>query len=115
MTPDPANGPLFDSLWHGGPTVRGDMLLPPTDTGRSRSGNDEAFVYVTPLRSLAATYAATCRGWVYEVEPVGPVEPDPDSMLPPGQSLRCPVRRDVTDGRDAGSVAARCLRIESNR
>jgi hypothetical protein len=88
-----SNEPQFDSLWHGGPTVRGDMLLPPTDTGLSRSGSDEAYVYVTPLRSLAATYASTCRGWVYEVEPIGEVEPDPGSILPPGQSLRCSAAR----------------------
>lgn len=90
-------GPPFnsgsDSYWHGGPTVRGDMLLPPTDTGQSRSGNDEAYVWITPVRSLAETYAATCRGWVFEVEPIGDVEQDPDSVLPPGQSLRCPAAR----------------------
>jgi len=86
---EPLSDSPSDSMWHGGPTVRGDVLLPPTDTGRSRSGNDEAWVYVTPIRSLAEVYAGTCRGWVYEVEPIGEVEHDPDSVLPPGQSLRC--------------------------
>lgn len=81
------------TYWHGGPTVRGDMLQPPTITGRSTSGNDEAWVYVTPVRSLAETYAATCRGWLYEVEPIGDVEQDPDSVLPAGQSLRCRTAR----------------------
>ena len=79
--------------WHGGPPVRGDMLLPPTETGYSRSGNDEAWVHVTPTRDLAATYAATCHGWLYEVEPIGPLEQDPDSILPDGESLRCRAAR----------------------
>jgi hypothetical protein len=57
--------------WHGGPTVRGDMLLPPSATGRCRSDPDDhagGWVYITSTRSLAETYAATCRGWIYEVE-----------------------------------------------
>jgi hypothetical protein len=92
-----ANEPPSITLWHGGPTVRGDMLLPPTDTGHCRSdpGNPDEWVYITPTRSLAETYAATCRGWVYEVEPIGPIEPDPGSILPPGESLRCPAARIV--------------------
>jgi len=77
------------SYWHGGPTIRGDMLLPPTETGRYRSGQDDPVVYITPTRDLAATYAATCYGWVYEVEPIGPVIQDPDSVLPAGESLCC--------------------------
>lgn len=78
------------TYWHGGPTVYGTVLLPPSDTGSSRSGpSADAFVYVTPTRDLAATYAATCRGWVYEVKPVGPVTQDPGSVLPLGESLRC--------------------------
>jgi hypothetical protein len=79
--------------WHGGPPVVGDVLVPPTVSGYSRSGNDEAFVYVTASRSLAATYAATCHGWLFEVEPIGPLEQDPDSVLADGESLRCPRAR----------------------
>jgi hypothetical protein len=84
--------------WHGGPTVRGDMLLPPSATGRCRSDPDDhagGWVYITSTRSLAETYAATCRGWIYEVEPIGAVENDPGSILRPGQSLRCPAARIV--------------------
>lgn len=86
------------TCWHGGPTVRGDMLLPPSSTGHCRSDPDDhadGWVYITPLRSLASVYAATCRGWVYEVEPIGEVEVDPGSALPAGQSLRCPAARIV--------------------
>jgi hypothetical protein len=74
------------------------MLLPPLATGRCRSHPDDVaggWVYVTPTRSLAETYAATCRGWVYEVAPIGVVERDPGSMLPPGESLRCRAARIV--------------------
>jgi hypothetical protein len=72
--------------WHGG-RYPADGILTPQET--SRSGDDgDGFVYITTDRGLAATYAATLTGsWLMEVEPVGDVEPDPDSLL--GTSFRC--------------------------
>ena len=99
------------TYFHGGPSVRGSWLLPPTDTGRSRSGQDEAFVYITPIRSLAETYAATCRGWVYEVTPLGAVEADPGSVLPAGQSLRCPSVRIVRRFRVSRATCDRIIAV----
>ena len=74
--------------WHGGPGIDGARILPPSVTGCGRVTNDP-YVYVTPLYSLALMYAASCDGWVYEVIPAGPIEQDPDSSLPSGDSLRC--------------------------
>lgn len=101
------------TFWHGGPTVRGDMLLPSTETGRYRSGDGptDPHVYITPSRSLAATYAATCRGWVYEVEPVGDVEQVPGSILAPGQSLRCPAARIIRRFRLSRAESERIARV----
>ena len=80
---------MSGGYWHGGPRITGDRLLPGTVTGATRAGGVVPWVCLTPHRSLALTYAATCDGWVYEVEPLGEVEQDPDSSLPPGDSLRC--------------------------
>jgi hypothetical protein len=76
-------------LWHGGPRIIGDKVRPPIETGFARVTHGERWVYITPERGLALNYAATCNGWLYEVEPIGPVEQDPDSILAPGDSLRC--------------------------
>jgi len=46
-------------------------------------------VFITPLRSLAMTYAASCDGWVYEVEPEGDILPDPDSVIYTSRSSMC--------------------------
>jgi hypothetical protein len=80
---------MDETYWHGGPAIRGDSILPPSVTGAARVCHGEPWVYLTPLRSLALTYAATCNGWLYEVAPLGPVEQDPDSMPPLGHSVRC--------------------------
>jgi hypothetical protein len=49
----------------------------------------DGYVYVTTDRDLAATYASTLPGsWLMQVEPVGSVEDDPESMLD-GVSFRC--------------------------
>lgn len=62
-------------------------MLEPQPVMRSGRPGD-GFVYVTTDRDLAATYAATLPGsWVMEVQPVGEVEPDPESML--DYSFRC--------------------------
>lgn len=79
----------MSTWWHGGKPVHGDELLPSTETGAGRSGDLDG-VFVTPVRDLAATYAATAEnGWLFEVEPVGEVRQDPGSMLPEGQSMVC--------------------------
>lgn len=78
------------SWWHGGPRVEGDMLLPPSATGVCRSSDERGdFVFVAADRHLALQYAATCNGWLYEVEPVGDLVQDPDSILPDGESMMC--------------------------
>jgi len=74
------------TFWHGG-RFPIDGILRPQPMMRAGVPGD-GFVYVTTERDLAATYAATLPGsWVMQVQPVGPVEPDPDSML--GTSFRC--------------------------
>lgn len=75
--------------WHGGPSVKGDWILPPTETGKSRSGNDQPMVFITPLRSLALMYAASCNGWLYEVQPEGEILADPDSVIYTSRSSMC--------------------------
>jgi hypothetical protein len=77
------------SWWHGGPRIRGDEILPSTLTGFDRSGSDLRYACITSERDLALTYACTCNGWLYEVEPIGPVTQDPESMLEPGVSMVC--------------------------
>ena len=80
------------TYWHGGPKIVGTVVRPPAETGVCRSDPEatgDGWVYITPRRHLAMTYAATCHGWLYEVEPIGEVEQDPGSVLPPGASLRC--------------------------
>lgn len=81
--------------WHGGPRIVGDEIAPPSEHGKARVCHGDPFVYITPERGLALNYATTCNGWLYEVEPIGEIEQDPDSILPPGDSLRCPRARIV--------------------
>lgn len=66
-----------------------DLILPGPETGVSRSG--DVGVFVTTERSLAETYAATVDGtaWVYEVEPLGDLEPVPSLVGGPTISYRC--------------------------
>lgn len=97
-------------LWHGGKpglTV-GDMVLPSSVTGvepatlgvAERLGGDAETVrrdrvYVTSDRQVATAYAAMFpNGALYEVEPVGTVEPDPDCLVE-GLSWRAPAARVV--------------------
>lgn len=68
--------------WHGGGRIDGDEVLPPEESGISRSGDEG--VHITTDRTLAETYASTVEGpaWVYEVEPVGEVTPVPSLLFP---------------------------------
>ena len=79
-----------EQWWHGGPSINGSMILPPKETGMCRTGDGlQNKVYITPLRSLALTYAATCNGWIYEVEPEGEILDDPDSVIYTSRSFMC--------------------------
>lgn len=76
----------MSTYWHGGRYPASGVLEPQPVMRSGRPG--DGFVYVTTDRDLAATYAATLPGsWVMEVQPVGEVEPDPESML--DYSFRC--------------------------
>lgn len=66
--------------WHGG-RFPAEGVLTPQPTMRSGHPGD-GFVYVTTDRDLAATYAATLPGsWLMQVQPLGDIEVDPESML----------------------------------
>lgn len=86
------------TYWHGGrPGIqRGAFILPPSITkARSLSEFGAAGVcrtdrvYVTTSRAAAIMYAAGVkRGVIYECEPMGQIEPDPD-CTEPGLSWQC--------------------------
>lgn len=98
------------TYYHGGkPGLRvGDEILPPSVTGRTDSTasiaksaglegaehvrDDRVYLGTTPEVALlfAAMYPTKSGGWVYEVIPKGPVEPDPDYSGPSGESVQCP-------------------------
>jgi len=97
------------AYYHGGaPGLRlGQDLLPPTATGHRaavdyvRPGTpgaelvrrDRVYFTEDPMVAdlFAALYPAALGGWVYEVDPVGLVEPDPDYRGPGGGSLQAPM------------------------
>jgi hypothetical protein len=88
------------NYYHGGfPGLRiGELVLPPAITGAASTasfGADRVCrrdrVYVTTEMSAAVLFAAghpSTRGVVYEVEPIGQLEHDPDCMLY-GMSFQC--------------------------
>lgn len=76
----------MSGYWHGG-RFPSDGVLVPQPTMRSGRPGD-GFVYITTNRDLATTYAATLPGsWLMQVDPVGDVETDPESIL--DYSFRC--------------------------
>lgn len=81
------------AFWHGGTRIEGDMVRPGDTVGTTRAAGEA--VYITTERSLAECYAATAPGpaWVYEVEPLGPVEATPSLIGGPTISYRCPAAR----------------------
>ena len=88
------------SWWHGGSRIAGDLLLPPSRTGVCRSSDARLLrvdcVFITPTRDLALTYACSARvPWLFEVEPIGDVWQDEDSILAPGESMACAAARIV--------------------
>ena len=89
--------------WHGGQRGLsvGEYLLPPEESGyrhgsgeymdayeRRSSGYRFDRVYLTTIRAAAVMYAALhpSGGCVYEVQPEGELEPDPD-CIEPGLSM----------------------------
>jgi hypothetical protein len=98
--------------WHGGiPGLpAGGSILPPSVTGRTDSARsicaahgldgghvrDDRVFLATRLEIaelFAAMYPARLGGWVYEVDPVGPLERDPDYQGPSGESVQAPEAR----------------------
>lgn len=146
--PPPAPARPDDRRWHGGwPHLKpGDLLLPPAATGNARQAAgrerlltvpgvnaaaitlDDAspdWVHFTPDRRVALAFAATAarqfgHGALYVVEPVGPVETDPDMPI---QGLRAHAARIVTvydphvrlDDDQAARLHARLLAVERGR
>jgi len=92
------------SYWHGGRggLQRGAFLLPPVIT-KARSCSEYGAagvhrrdkVYVTIDQAVALLYAAAVKnGMIYQCEPIGTLEPDPDCDLP-GLSWQCEKARIV--------------------
>lgn len=87
-----------ETYWHGGPAgiQRGALLLPPSITmAKSCSEYGAAGVhrrdrvYITTSQAAAMLYAAgQRRGAIYQCEPLGEIEPDPDCSQP-GLSWQC--------------------------
>ena len=89
--------------FHGGyPGLRaGETLQPPDTTGTDRTlsqwvsheaphAKRRDVVYVASVRDVARAYAAFYPdGALYEVRPLGDIEPDPDCETP-GLSWQCP-------------------------
>lgn len=84
--------------FHGGPPGLKSEILPPERTGAASTAQYGAGavcrrdrVYLTTIPDAALIFAACAPslapGWVYEVEPVGDVEPDPDYLGPAGESM----------------------------
>lgn len=92
------------TYWHGGRRgiKRGAYILPPTVTkapSLSEYGAEGVHrrdrVYVTTIQAAALLYAAGVkRGVIYECEPLGDLEPDPDCSMP-GLSWQCEKARVV--------------------
>lgn len=96
--------------FHGGiPDLRpGDLILPPdktgtdhrlsayiTDADRAPHARRTDVVYLTAARNVARVFAALYPdGALYQVEPCGPVEPDPDCLTPEA-SWQCAAARVV--------------------
>jgi hypothetical protein len=103
------------SLFHGGVRRlhRGDVILPPAKTGAASTADYGAAhvcrrdrVYLTTDEGVAEIFACCYpagRGDLYEVEPIGELEPDPDCnelglgfQAPMARVLRV-VKRNVTE------------------
>ncbi len=86
------------TYWHGGRggIQRGAYILPPIVTKAPSLSDYGAAgvhrrdkVYVTTSQAAALLYAAGVKnGMIYECEPSGEIEPDPDCTMP-GLSWQC--------------------------
>lgn len=86
------------TYWHGGRPgrQRGAYILPPSTTGVPSCSEYGAAgvhrmdrVYITTIRAAALLFAAGVKnGVIYECEPLGNLEPDPDCDTP-GLSYQC--------------------------
>lgn len=86
--------------FHGGygGLKTGALILPPTETGAASCSDYGGHlvcrrdrVYVTTDLDSAIVFAAmhhSNKGKVYQVEPLGELDPDPDCKVP-GQSFSC--------------------------
>lgn len=89
----------------------GEFILPPAETGKLSTSDIIANrvhrrdrVYVTPDIAAASLYASVHQQpTVYEVQPDGVVEPDPD-CIEPGLSWACPRARIVAVHKVPGKV-----------
>ncbi len=88
--------------WHGGfPGLKpGDLIIPPTESGAARTltgyrslpgyGADHIRpdrVHLTTERGSAKAFAAAYpNGALYQAEPIGEIEADPDA---PDEAIRC--------------------------
>jgi rifampin ADP-ribosylating transferase len=119
------------TYWHGGRSgiQRGAYILPPTVTKTPSLSEFGAAgvhrrdrVYVTTSQAAALLYAASVkRGVIYECEPIGVVEPDPDCSMP-GLSWQCekarvircikPNARDIETARAVDHPALHACRVQ---
>jgi hypothetical protein len=98
---------VWTGYYHAGiPNLSvGEYILPASETGHSRTAEfveasdlevDDAtysrdYVYVTKDLNWAAARAGLNAGWVYEVEPEGAIEDDPDEDFVGSYDARVPV------------------------
>ena len=90
-----------EMLHEGTPVIDTDAVIDPT------------FVYCVNDRDAASIFAAVHRGWLYEVEPDGDIEDDPDFVPDEStdvRSIRCGrariLRREKLSNREAALIAA---------
>ena len=108
------------TFWHGGPSgrKRGEFLLPPQITGAPSCSEFGAAgvhrrdrVYITTDAAAALLFAA---GWdngvIYECEPIGPIQHDPDCDRT-GLAFECERARVVRIHRLSADAIARARRL----
>lgn len=108
------------AYYHGGPPgrQRGALLLPPNITGARTTADYGAGavcrrdrVYVTTDINGALMFAAgQRRGVVYQVEPIGALEPDPDCTQA-GLSFQCERARVLRIIKPGPAVLARAREV----
>lgn len=114
------------TYYHGGipGLLPGQFILPPAETKQASLSDYGAGgihrrdrVYVTTDPQAAALYAAmhpSKKGVVYQVEPQGELEPDPDCREP-GLSFQCDRARIVSRTKLKGKLAAKIRKMMTGR